>query len=420
MTFFFRLPQLPQAGKPFFNHHFLPALFMPGLDILRYTAAAVFIAILGAAYFWLGDNESVVYQAPFLLVLGTAVGIFLQRSRFCFFCILRDFFEQKDARPLVGLITAFMIGSFGYLVLFGAWVNDPSAGYLPQDAHIGPVGWQLLLGGLTFGLGMALSGSCISAHLYRLGEGSMMAPIALFGTCIGFILGFMAWNKLYVTTIATSPVVWLPEKMGYAGSAVLQLILLGALSAWLLIRYTPEIKTVKEYEKPTLQSLSARVFKDRWPTWVGGVGVGILGVFAYFRVEPLGVTAEIGRLSREIGNSFALVPSRLEGLDGFAGCSTAQTAELISSNGIFVLALILGSSVVALLADKFKPRKFGLMKAGKGLLGGVLLGFGAMISLGCTIGTSLSGITAFALSGWVFTIAMVFGVWSGLKMNLHK
>ena len=37
-----------------------------------------------------------------------------------------------------------------------------------------------------------------------------------------------------------------------------------------------------------------------------------------------------------------------------------------------------------------------------GLAGGMLLGWGAMTGLGCTVGTLLSGIMAGALSGWVF------------------
>jgi hypothetical protein len=55
----------------------------------------------------------------------------------------------------------------------------------------------LALGALVFGIGMTVSGSCISAHLYRLGEGSPTAPFALGGAAAGFALGFLSWNDLY-------------------------------------------------------------------------------------------------------------------------------------------------------------------------------------------------------------------------------
>jgi hypothetical protein len=36
-----------------------------------------------------------------------------------------------------------------------------------------------------------------------------------------------------------------------------------------------------------------------------------------------------------------------------------------------------------------------------------------MISLGCTVGTLLSGIMAFSLSGWVFAAGLAGGAWAG-------
>ncbi len=385
-------------------------------DYFRYGFALFALTILVWGYNHVSENDSFARHAGYIVVLGAAFGILLQRSRFCFFCILRDFFDKKDGRPLVGILVALLTGSIGYLVIFGTWVTDPLAGYLPQDAHIGPVSWALILGGLTFGWGMVLSGSCISAHLYRLGEGSTLSPIALAGTFFGFILGFKTWNWFYLSAISTSSVVWTPAIMGYTGSLLLQSAVLITLILWLLIKYSPSPK-VRPFQPLSLSLIYERVFVKKWPEWLAGIGVGILGFFAYFRVEPIGVTAEIGRLSRNTGNHFEIIPTRLEGLDGFAGCATADTAEVISSNGIFILALVAGALVTGLLSGRFRPEVPRLTEAGKALIGGVLLGFGAMISLGCTVGNTLSGISAFAVSGWVFTIAMVFAVWSGLRLG---
>lgn len=51
---------------------------------------------------------------------------------------------------------------------------------------------------------------------------------------------------------------------------------------------------------------------------------------------------------------------------------------------------------------------------GRDLIGGALMGWGAMTALGCTIGVLLSGIHAEALAGWVFLFACTAGVWVGL------
>jgi uncharacterized protein len=363
------------------------------------------------------DGVTALGRDPaFTVFAGAAFGILLQRSRFCFLCILRELFEDREVRGALGILVALAVGSLGYLVVMQPWLPDPSVGRLPPDAHIGPVSWVLLAGGLSFGLGMALSGSCISAHLYRLGEGSTLAPVALVGAIGGFMLGFASWNTIYVETLATAPVVWLPARLGYAGATALQAaILLGLAVVLVAIARWPAQS--RPADSPfTIPELSRRVFVQRWPAWLGGIGIGMLGFLAYLRTEPLGVTAEIGSRARTLAEQAGWIPSRLPGLDGFAGCATVIIETLMTPNGVFILALIAGSLATGIASGNFRPRGYPWHRYLLAAIGGVLMGWGAMIALGCTIGVLLSGISAFALSGWVFAAAVVGGVWAGLPV----
>jgi uncharacterized membrane protein YedE/YeeE len=385
--------------------------------VARFARVALAVAVaLGVIYAAHRAGASRAWGgAGGLAVLGGAVfGYLLQRSRFCFFCVVRDLAEERDGRGVLGIVVALAVGMLGYAVVCGAWVYDPTAGHLPPGAHIGPVSWALVLGGLVFGWGMALSGSCLSAHLYRLAEGSLLAPLALAGAVGGFWLGFLAWNPLYLSAIATAPVPWLPVHLGYLGSVGVQSVALGGLAWWLWRWRRPPVEPIP---LRTGRDLAEAVFVRRWPAWVGGLGVGALAVAMYFRVAPLGVTAELGRWSRRWADGWGWLPSRLEGLDGFSGCSTAPAEGWVSLNGLFVLALIAGAFVSSLPAGQFRPARKPLRACVGAIAGGVLLGFGAMIALGCTIGTLLSGIMAFALSGWVFAVAMVTGVLTGLPLK---
>lgn len=353
----------------------------------------------------------------FTVFAGAAFGVLLQRSRFCFFCILRDLFEDRDARGALGILAALAVGSLGYLVILQPWLPDPSVGRLPPDAHIGPVSWVLLAGGLSFGVGMTLSGSCISAHLYRLGEGSTLSPFALLGALGGFVLGFASWHWLYVSTLATAPVVWLPARLGYAGAAGLQAVALAALALLLALRVRWPMRTPEAEPTLTFAGLARRVFVERWPAWLGGVGVGILGFLAYLRTEPLGVTAELGSRARTLAEQLGWISGRLPGLDGFAGCTTVLIEALMTPNGLFILALVAGSLAMGIASGNFRPRAYPWHRYLLATLGGVLMGWGAMVSLGCTVGVLLSGISAFALSGWVFTLALIAGVWASLAVQ---
>lgn len=383
----------------------------------RYLTAAGVLAALAAIALWLDGHPDHGRQAALTLAFGAAFGIILQRARFCFFCHLREGLEDYDARGLLAILAALATGTVGYALVMGSWVPDPAAGYLAPRAHIGPASWVVMLGGATFGLGMSLSGSCISSHLYRLGEGSLLAPLALAGCVVGFMLGFHAWNALWPGTLASAPPVWLPASLGYTGATALQLVVLAALALLLLRRVPP--RPARSGEPPGAAGVWQAVVIHRWPAWTGGVAVGILGTAAYLRTSPLGVTSEINRIARNLGRAGGLTPDRLEGLDRVAGCIAAETAALISDNGMFLLALVAASFACALAAGQFRPRLPGLRPAIGALTGGVLLGFGAMIALGCTIGTLLSGISAMALSGWMFAAAMVAGVWVGLPLRRH-
>ena len=132
----------------------------------------------------------------------------------------------------------------------------------------------------------------------------------------------------------------------------------------------------------------------RWPAAAGGLAVAFIAVIAYLRVAPLGVTAELGSLARTAAFDAGWLPARLAGLDGFAGCATAVKQALLSNNGVFVLSLVAGAWAAALAAGAFKPRLPSAAQISRNFAGGVLMGWGGMTALGCTVGTLLSGVMA--------------------------
>ena len=144
------------------------------------------------------DDNQVLYLS---LWIGIFFGVVLQRSRFCFYCLGRDYIEKKESRGLLGITVSLIIGTIGYHFIFGAFLIEPNFPYLPSNAHISPVSVILILGSFCFGLGMSIAGSCISAQLYRLGEGLLSAVIAIVGVVIGYIVAFQFWNLFYLKFI---------------------------------------------------------------------------------------------------------------------------------------------------------------------------------------------------------------------------
>lgn len=383
----------------------------------RAFVAACVLALIGGVAWWLHGVPGRGVAAAFSLLIGGAFGVLMQRGRFCFYCIFRDFIEHKNSRPFYSVLAALAVGSICYTVFMHMFLPNPLSGRLPPDAHIGPVSWVLIIAGVVFGIGMALSGACVSGHLYRLGEGYTRAPFALIGTAVGFGLGFLSWRPLYASAIAKAPLLWLPRHAGYFGALAIQLSVLGAIGL-LLLRFLPARDT-SAGESVGLTDVWRTVFVQRWGPGATGSAVGVLGAIAYVRVSPLGVTSQIGSLARTTLSDAGLLSGRLNGLDTFAGCVTL-VIHTISDNGLLILGVVGASFAMALLAGRFKLSKLTLGNGSTALLGGVLMGWGSMIALGCTVGTLLSGIMASALSGWVFFAAVFAGVWASIKLGIHR
>ena len=386
---------------------------------MRTIASAVILAgLLGLAYF-LSTKEG-ASTAPISLLIGLSLGIVLERGRFCFYCIFRDGIEDKNTTGLLSVFAAIAAGALGYAIVFGQFLPNTSTDRLPPLAHIGPSSIPLALGAFLFGLGMTLSGACISGHLYRIGQGYLRAIPALIGTIIGFGIAFLLWNPIYLNFISGSPTIWLPHNFGYAGSLLLTLVLVTLLSALAIKKgINSEPISGARSEKITFRAIHQKLIVDRWNPLVTGGFVGLIGTIAYLRVEPLGVTRQISTTTRNLALDNGIGPETLNGLDKMAGC-IALVSDVITNNGWLLIGLVGASLAAAIAGNRFKLSEITPVNTTTALVGGILLGFGSMISLGCTIGVLLSGTQAFALSGWIFFGAVFLGVWTGIKLKFHK
>ena len=389
-------------------------------DTLRTIAAGVIVSALLVSAYFLSGREGAGANAALSLLIGSALGIAFERGRFCFFCIFRDAVEDRDTTPFLSIISAIAVGAVGYAIIFGQFLPDTSTDRLPPGAHIGPVSWALVVAGLAFGIGMALSGACISGHLYRIGQGSLRAYPALLGSLLGIGLGFKSWNLLYSKSISTASTTWLPHKFGYGGALLLTLLLLLVI-AIIAIKWgknsTPIANPVSE--RITVASLRQSLFINRWRPLTTGAIFGVIGTIAYLRIEPLGVTRQLSTTSRTYFEGKGWIPQNLDGLDLMAGC-VAVVSTAIVNNGWLILGIVLASFAAALTGNRFKFQQITWRNGLTALLGGVLLGWSSMIALGCTVGVLLSGTQSFALSGWVFFATVFIGSWLGIKLKLHK
>ena len=146
-----------------------------------------------------------------------------------------------------------------------------------------------------------------------------------------------------------------------------------------------------------------------WSPYLSGIGLG-LTLLASFVIAGQGLgasrafTVVAGTCMKEIFPSYTATLSYLSKYLELSPFKDWTTLE--------VSGLLLGAVIGVLLSGGFKFRfdKAAHMTTGARALtafgGGAVLGFASRLARGCTSGVALTGSSQFALSGWVFVIAM--------------
>jgi len=385
------------------------------------AAAAAFVILLGAAS---SDRLLAVFW-----LFGLAFGFVLQRSRFCFASAFRDLFLLGDARVMKGILAGLAVATAGFTVLMARMMPDTGVGSVPPGATVLPLGLHTLLGGVLFGIGMVLAGGCTSGSLYRAGEGYVGSMVALLGIMGGLEISSHTWNWWW-HLISQAPLVWLPERLGYLGGTLVTLG--GLLGLFLGVSWwewrASIMLPLNRQEAPTptslgeyLRALGQTIFVKGWPVVVGGVALGTLNVFLYTYRHPWGVVAGLGIWADKLAASVGLGAGELLGRSSLAGCAfEPETASALGHMPLLNLGVIGGAFIAASLASEFKlrwprqPRRY-VQSIG----GGVLMGYGAGLALGCTVGAFFSAIPSLALNGWVFALALAGGAYIGVKLLNH-
>ena len=152
--------------------------------------------------------------------------------------------------------------------------------------------------------------------------------------------------------------------------------------------------------------------QKEWPWWQAGLLLGLLNMFAFFTANYyLSTSTTFSRAAGMIVSLFS--PEHVAANAYYQAHKPIVDWQFMLVIGIFIGAWLSAklsgsfrlSLVPTLFASRFGP---GAAKRwGIGLLGGVLVGFGARMADGCTSGHSLSGAAQLAVSGWLATASFL-------------
>lgn len=269
-----------------------------------------------------------------------------------------------------------------------------------------------LVGGVLFGVGMTLASGCGNKTLVRIGGGNLKSLVVFVFFAISAYMTlrglFAVWrmNLLDPVAIQLSTTQDLPSLAARSGVDIhiarlgLTAAIAGALLVFALIR--PESRTLDVI--------------------LGGVVIGGLTVAGWYLTGVAGYVAEhpetlerafIGTNSGR-AESFTFVAPIAYTLELLLLWS--DSSRIVTFGIATVLGVIVGSAAYALISRSFRIESFhDAGDMGRHIIGAILMGFGGVTALGCTIGQGLSGLSTLALGSFLTTLAIIAGCAMTLK-----
>jgi len=349
-------------------------------------------------------------------VLAFIFGAVANRTNFCTMGAVSDVVNMGSWGRMRMWLLAIAVGILGTHALQLAGLID-----LTKSIYVRPnVTWlSYILGGFLFGVGMTLGSGCGSKTLVRLGAGSLKSLIVFI--FLG-IAAYMTLKGLFAIWRAS----WIdPVAIDLAARNVPRQDLPTLISA-LTGASLPLVETIVALG--VAGALLVFVFKDRefrasFDHVLGGTVVGLVIVGGWYVTGHVGFAENpqtledtfFGTNSRTIESlSFtAPVGYVLELLMLWSDKSLTVTFGIAATLGI-----IAGSFAYAVASRTFRWEGLaGAEDTANHVVGGLLMGFGGVTALGCTIGQGLTGFSTLALGSILAFLAIVAG--SALTMKFQ-
>ena len=161
--------------------------------------------------------------------------------------------------------------------------------------------------------------------------------------------------------------------------------------------------------------------------WLGGLCVGLLVPAAWALTGHVGFLPEHpDTLAPAWMGTYSHRPEALTFAAPLAHALDLLTLWSDRNNtatfGVTVtLGVVLGSAASAVLRREFRVESFGSASdLGDHLVGGLLMGFGGVTAMGCSIGQGISGLSLLSAGSFLAVAGIVCGAWAALRMQAWR
>ena len=362
------------------------------------------------------------------LILGAVVN----KTNFCTMGAVSDWVNMGDSGRMRAWVLAIAVGVLGVTALEAAGLVNVTNTFPPYRQNSLP--WlEYVLGGVLFGIGMTLASGCGNKTLIRIGGGNLKSIIVFL--IIALIAYFMInpfpgsdktlystlfypWTNPTAITLSTNQDL---GAMLFSDNVATGRMMAGGVIGILLLAW----------------ALKSADFRGSFDNVLGGLVVGLVVLAAWYLTSNIMVSADGEVMSLQAyvqswdfyapadavrpdvaplaSQSFTFINPMGQTL-GYAASGFDRT---LLTFGIMALAgVIAGSLLWSLVSRSFRIEWFA---SGSDfinhLAGAILMGFGGVLAMGCTVGQGITGFSTLALGSILTFVAIVVGSAATMKVQ---
>jgi len=334
------------------------------------------------------------------LLAGIVLGAVARRHRFCTLSSLERHWYAGDSKGLRTWILAAAVALFVTQLMNAANLLDLQGSfYLAPRLNIA----GSAIGGILFGIGMALVGTCGFGALVSLGGGSLRSLI------IVAVMGLAALSTQWGPLSILREQLFQPMSISLGNATdqsipVLLSTMTGLPIEWPVTLLCLALLFFWVFRNPD--------FRHDGKAVASGIAIGLCVAFGWLATSQLG-----RRLFEPVqieSASFVLPPGQLIQNLVFTTGSTPDYGVGL------VVGVVAGAALTARIDNDTRWEACDdARELGRHLGGALLMGFGGILAAGCTIGQGVSALSLLAVSAPIVLLSMALGARIGLSWLLE-
>ena len=360
-------------------------------------------------------------------LIALVAGAVANKTSFCTMGAVSDWVNMGDLGRMRSWLLAIAVAILGVTILHSISVLDitlTANGETGKPPYSSPqfVWLRYIIGGLLFGIGMTLGSGCGNKTMVRIGGGNAKSIVVFVAMGIGAYLMIFTDFDQYVFLQWMQPLALnftdyginsqslsdiLGKFIGGEGADLRQIsgIVIGALLFSLIFR----LDDMREQFDNILGGFVMGIaVVAAWYVTAGPVGQELLAEVEFFDTPPRDVGAQSFTFVKPSAHLFYYIQT------GFA--PAALTFALVLAFGV-----TLGSLIYSLVSRKFRFEWFNdLGDFLRHVTGGVIMGIGGVLALGCTFGQAITGASTLAAGSFITFIFIVIGAALTMKIQYYQ